>query len=634
MRRIHIVIRVFCIVFLFSGMSLNVGEAQVQGKSKMVGTKHNLSTSGTGSIKAKSEGQICVFCHTPHVPTGFAADQLWNHQLSKQNYTLYSSDYLTSLNYAAGNQPNSRSKMCLSCHDGTIAIGAVYNDNGVKSITMVNGTTTMPVSSSSNLGTSLADDHPVGFVFDNTKDPELVARKWPWKTPIKLDPDAGTGTVECHTCHDPHDNTYGSFLRISNTKAAMCNFCHTKTGWGSAIHNTSTQSFTPSGGATTTLGEWSCRNCHQSHNGKGVPYLLKDVEEATCYESGCHGSTGTGANTKNIQSEMEKLYSHPIVHSKHKNPDTPTSLNVPNRHAGCPDCHNSHQAVKGLHTLQSNALSGVLTGTSGVLPGPTPSWTQTTSYTRMNPSLQENQICMKCHSSYAFGMVPNGITTIVGPSGEYVTDQAMEFNPENKSAHPVAFASTAQTGALSPKSLVLSQMTPDWNAVGTQTMYCSDCHGNDQAVSSITPQGPHGSNARDMLSGKGKYWPLSASGQLWSLADIKNNTNNWQNDLFCANCHQLYNGINFVNNVHAGIDHQKTTIRCITCHITIPHGSKRSRLIGYASDVQPYNYQGTGIYDKLVITGFQKASSATTYTVNNCSMNGVCHGTQAGFYEQ
>jgi hypothetical protein len=114
---------------------------------------------------------------------------------------------------------------------------------------------------------------------------------------------------------------------------------------------------------------------------------------------------------------------------------------------------------------------------------------------------------------------------------------------------------------------------------------------------------------------------------------MKNGTNNWQNDLFCANCHPMYSAGRFLNNVHDGASHQGASVKCITCHVTVPHGSRRSRLIGYDSDIQPYNYAGTGAYDKLVINGFQKAGSPTGYMENNCSMNGVCHGTQFGAYE-
>jgi hypothetical protein len=329
------------------------------------------------------------------------------------------------------------------------------------------------------------------------------------------------------------------------------------------------------------------------------------------------------------------MYTHPTttVSAKHKNPDNSASLNISNRHAECQDCHNGHQAQKGLHSIKSNLASNVLKGVGGVIPQSTPRWTQPTSFVAVNPALQENQICFKCHSYNAFGVAIDGVTTIVGPSGEYITDQAMEFNPENRSAHPVQVSLNNQTGSPIPKPLSQNQMTTDWNSVGTQTMYCSDCHGNDQRTSATVPQGPHGSTAKFMLTGNATYWPTNASGNLWSLDDIKNNLNNWQSDLFCVNCHTLYDGINFKNNVHDESNHQENDVKCITCHVTIPHGSRRSRLIGYEFDVPPYNYSGIGMYDKLVITGFEKATSPTSYMKANCSMNGVCHGTQVGSYE-
>ncbi len=622
-------------VVLCGGIRGN-GNAQSQIVSKMLNTKHNLGVGGSGTIKASTERDICVFCHAPHVPKQFAAEQLWNHRMSSANYTLYSSDYLTALTYTAPNQPNPRSKLCLSCHDGTVALGAVYNNAGASSILMANGVTTMPTGAAGNLGTSLANDHPVGYLFDTGKDPELIPRSWPWKTQIKLDPDAVNGTVECISCHEPHDNQYGKFLRIDNTNAAMCIFCHSKTGWPNAIHKTSIQSFTPPDSqSTTTIGEWACRNCHKSHNGEGIPYLLNKIEERTCYESGCHGSAMTGANTKNIQSEMEKLYPHPTnsVIGKHRDPDLPASLDAANRHAECQDCHNLHQARKGLHTLQGNQVSNVLKGTSGVLPGFATIWTQPSTFTGLKPAVQENHICFKCHSSYAFGIVPDGVTTIIGPSGARITDQAMEFNPANHSAHPVQVSLTGMTGSLAPKALDPLQMSVDWNNVGNQTMYCSDCHGNDQTVSATMPRGPHGSNSKFMLTGNAKLWPMNAFGALWSLNDIKTDRNNWQNDLFCVNCHPMVSGGNFVNKVHDENVHQRANVTCITCHVVVPHGAKRSRLIGYATDVSPYNYLGTGRYDRLVISGFRKASGPNTYAKNNCTMNGVCHGTQSGVFE-
>lgn len=611
----------FCVTFAYT-------------QTRIIETKHNLSVSGTGTIKAQTERQVCVFCHTPHSPK--PNSQLWNRQDPVGEYVLYSSDYLTSKNYPSPSQPNAISKRCLSCHDGTIALGAVYNVSP-SSITMTGGITTLPETSPGYIGTSLADDHPVGYVYDPIAEPELVARSFPWNTRVKLDPDAANGTVECHTCHDSHNNEHGKFLRMSNNNAELCNFCHNKTNWQSSAHRTSNQVYTPAESGTTTVGESSCRSCHKSHSGAGKPYLRPMIEENNCFQSGCHGNTSKGVNTKDVQTTFQKTFAHPTitVSGKHINPDNSTSLNVPNRHAECEDCHNSHQLQKGLHSTKSNQVSNVLKGVRGVTPPNADNWTQPNpmNYTIEYPSVQENQICFKCHSSYAFGLVTNGVTSIVGPSGVNITDQAMEFNPANKSAHPVRVSTNNLYGSQFPRALTTYQMKDEWSQVGNQTMYCSNCHGNDQATSNLIPQGPHGSNRKFMLTGSAGYWPANGFGNLWSLNDVKNNMNNWQNDLFCSNCHPVYSEGNFKNNVHNKSEHQNNDVKCITCHVTVPHGSKRSRLIGYASDVAPYNYLGMGGFEKLVIVGFQKAISPNNYEKGNCSMNGVCHGTQTGIYE-
>jgi predicted CXXCH cytochrome family protein len=437
------------------------------------------------------------------------------------------------------------------------------------------------------------------------------------------------------SCHDPHNDRFGDFLKMDNDNAALCTFCHQKTGWGESAHQLSTQLHTPADRPQTTVGESSCRSCHKSHSGQGVPYLLTKVEEMTCYESGCHGSQNTGPNTKDIQSQSERIYGHPTaaVMSAHRNPDTPESIGMSSRHAECADCHNSHRARKGTHTTGSNVVSPVLAGVRGVQPGLTPIWSQPTTYTQMDPAITESQICFRCHSSNAFGLVQDGVTSIPGPSGVNATDQAMEFNPANRSAHPVQVPLTSQAGSSFPQALSMSAMTPEWSAVGTQTMYCSDCHGPEQPVSSTVPAGPHGSNARFMLTGRGKYWPQNAMGELWSLNDVQRDLNNWQNDLFCANCHPMKQGAQFVNNVHQRGQHRRPEVKCVTCHVVVPHGSKRSRLIGYATDPSPYNYLGPGVFDRLVIEGFTKSPDPNNYDRNNCTMTGICHGTRVGVYE-
>ena len=84
-------------------------------------TKHNLSVTGTGNIKATSEQEICIFCHTPHNSAPQAP--LWNRASSGSVYTPYNSSTI----FSSPGQPTGASMLCLSCHDGTIALGSVLS---------------------------------------------------------------------------------------------------------------------------------------------------------------------------------------------------------------------------------------------------------------------------------------------------------------------------------------------------------------------------------------------------------------------------------------------------------------------------------------------------------------------------
>ncbi len=63
-------------------------------------------------------------------------------------------------------QPTGASRMCLSCHDGTIALGAIASSP--TEIPLRGDIRFIPEYSPSNLGTDLSDDHPISFVYDET----------------------------------------------------------------------------------------------------------------------------------------------------------------------------------------------------------------------------------------------------------------------------------------------------------------------------------------------------------------------------------------------------------------------------------------------------------------------------------
>ena len=87
-------------------------------------TVHNLSVSGPGTIKATNENEICIFCHTSH--NSNPQSPLWNRSDPGSYYTLYDNAVSSSFQATAG-QPDGSSAMCLSCHDGTIALGKVLS---------------------------------------------------------------------------------------------------------------------------------------------------------------------------------------------------------------------------------------------------------------------------------------------------------------------------------------------------------------------------------------------------------------------------------------------------------------------------------------------------------------------------
>ena len=193
--------------------------SQLTSAQTIVGSAHDfhLTSWNTG-------GEICKVCHTPHNSDITVLNApLWNHQLSAvTSYTVYSS---ATMNAVVG-QPDGSSKLCLSCHDGTVAL---ENFGGVT-------TGTHPMTGTSLVGTTLNNDHPVSFTYDAAlavADPGLFN---PATQPSGL---GGTiaanmligGKMQCSSCHDVHNSAPGnlaSLLVKSNAASALCLTCHNK----------------------------------------------------------------------------------------------------------------------------------------------------------------------------------------------------------------------------------------------------------------------------------------------------------------------------------------------------------------------------------------------------------------------
>lgn len=222
----------------------------------IAGTKHDLSATGPGPIKAQTETQKCVFCHTPHHSS--TAGPLWNRNLSTTpTYIVPSQAEWPSLLSIVG-QPDRGAKLCLSCHDGTVAIGSVLNMPGTGmagtiSMLGVSGITAecptggcMPTGATGYIGTDISGHHPVSIAYndnlynDKTTQCNNCQSALPINPPasvtppVKLRPTdntyegAGGLGVQCSSCHDPHNNSYGKFLVMAYDGENLCYACHYK----------------------------------------------------------------------------------------------------------------------------------------------------------------------------------------------------------------------------------------------------------------------------------------------------------------------------------------------------------------------------------------------------------------------
>ena len=196
------------LVALVTGVAWGSAAASIQG------TPHDLSQKGWGTT------EICKFCHIPHLAQSVSGAPLWNHQTSIATYTLYSSATFK----GTSTQPGATSKLCLSCHDGTVASDSFANGGVLQT-----GSHFMTTTNRVGFGGTLTSDHPISFTYDAG----LVGLDATLVTPASANyVDAASqiplfaGKLECSSCHGAHDNTYGKFLRVSNAGSALCLKCH------------------------------------------------------------------------------------------------------------------------------------------------------------------------------------------------------------------------------------------------------------------------------------------------------------------------------------------------------------------------------------------------------------------------
>jgi len=166
---------------LLSGKGPNVEVIPVSNNFEMdmvtalTMSKHNFYSY---DMNAEDEGASCISCHAPSSNNGQTA--LWSSNDGFINSYDVSNEY---------EEVSSSSKMCMSCHDTSI---------------------------------DLDHSHPVGVSYLN------AYASGGYTAPSADLYLSDRGTVECSSCHDPHNDQYGNFLRKSNSGSQLCLNCHIK----------------------------------------------------------------------------------------------------------------------------------------------------------------------------------------------------------------------------------------------------------------------------------------------------------------------------------------------------------------------------------------------------------------------
>lgn len=194
-----------------------------QGSGSIFETKHNLSVSGRGEIASTTESRVCIFCHSSH--NASKDGPLWNHLTTAPGkFQTYSRSTMNS----TPEQPNGSTKLCLSCHDGTIAVGAIRGLRRPIPMRGVGSRGEIPAGKRSHIGTDLTGTHPVSTKFGQDLALADDHLKWP---PYDPEQQVGTdahGYVQCTSCHDPHDDSKSEkypFWRKASFDE-VCAVCH------------------------------------------------------------------------------------------------------------------------------------------------------------------------------------------------------------------------------------------------------------------------------------------------------------------------------------------------------------------------------------------------------------------------
>lgn len=177
----------------------------------VAGTSHDFSSAGNNYGTT-----ACSGCHKPH--NAGSLIPLWNdgNAFDDVTYQAYSSP-TDSLNATPASTAGNISQACMACHDGMMEFTSTATD-----------ITASPVKATVTVGLKLdysaKSQHPISIFYTTGANTGLNTLASVKAAGFKF---YGTNsdTLECATCHDPHNDANTDFLRAA--KATLCQTCHT-----------------------------------------------------------------------------------------------------------------------------------------------------------------------------------------------------------------------------------------------------------------------------------------------------------------------------------------------------------------------------------------------------------------------
>jgi predicted CXXCH cytochrome family protein len=563
--------RMFAALILI-GVAATAGFAQVSPTRDVLGA-HDLSA-GTSPLRGPN-ANACIYCHVPH--RSVSGTPLWNQTLSTQPYTFYSSG--TNQNVSVQPTVGRASTLCLSCHDGTVAVGQTAAYGSLKMSGSLTG-----------MGSRLEGSHPFSLQLPIVDAANLIAPLT--ATHTTKDPAVRLieNNVECSTCHDVHrqdtDPRSPNFLVRDSSSGQLCLACHETAArtvnsrdnslsrWTSSVHAQSPVNVAPKAaiGNYTTIAEFACSSCHVAHNATGPGLLRKNVNRPAnvddtaqaCFT--CHdGSDNLVQPIRNVLADFQKI-GHPYSDSTNSHTLGEPIILDRNRHATCADCHNSHAASPTVTFTGTADLRPSQTGVAGVaLDG---------SLVKVATNQYEN--CLRCHGASAnkqsvakYGYMP-ARSLFAGDN----LNVLLEFSISAVSSHPVMRDATNSSQPSLLHSMWDLSGKVEVRAMGTRIL-CTDCHNSDinREFGGTGPNGPHGSRFDHVLErsylmsmvSPGVY-PAGGPGSLIvNLSPSPTLDPVTSPYALCAKCHDL-NNINSNASFPEHSRHIQQGFSCSVCH--------------------------------------------------------------------